>query len=70
MMPLTMASTGETVTIQRINGKEAMRNHLAAMGFVECDPITIVSKNAGNLIVQVKDCRIALGKSMANRIMI
>ena len=70
MMPLTMAGTGETVTIQRINGKDSMRKHLAAMGFVECGPVTVVSKIAGNLILQVKDSRIALDRSMANRIMI
>lgn len=70
MMPLTMADTGETVTIQRINGKDSMRRHLAAMGFVECGLVTVVSKIAGNLILQVKDSRIALDRSMANRIMI
>lgn len=70
MMPLTMASAGDTVTIQKINGKEATRRHLAAMGFVECGPVTIVSKIAGDLILQVKDSRIALDRSMANRIMI
>jgi ferrous iron transport protein A len=47
-----------------------MRRHLASMGFVECGPVTVVNKIAGNLILQVKDSRIALDRSMANRIMI
>ena len=64
MMPLTMAKTGESVTIRKITGKDEIRQHLAELGFV------VVSEIAGNLILQVKDSRIALDKSMANRIMI
>lgn len=70
MMPLTMARAGETVRIRQIRGKDQTRHHLAAMGFVESGPVTVVSEIAGNLILQVKDSRIALDKSMANRIMI
>lgn len=70
MMPLTMARTGETVTIRKISGKDETRQHLAAMGFVECGLVTVVNEIAGNLILQVKESRIALDKSMANRIMI
>lgn len=70
MMPLTMARAGDTVTIQQIRGKDETRQHLAAMGFVEFGPVTIISEIAGNLILQVKGSRIALDKSMANRIMI
>lgn len=70
MMPLTMARTGDTVTIRKIKGKDETRQHLAAMGFVERGAVTVVSEIAGNLILQVKDSRIALDKSMANRIMI
>ncbi len=70
MMPLTMAKPGETVTICKITGKDEVRQHLAELGFVvECD-VTIVSEIGGNLIVQVKDSRIALDRGMANRIMI
>jgi len=70
MMPLTMARTGETVTIRRITGKDEVRQHLAELGFVvDCD-VTVVNEIAGNLILQVKDSRIALDKTMANRIMI
>ena len=70
MMPLTMAKTGETVTIRKISGKDEVRQHLAELGFVVDRDVTVVSEIAGNLILQVKDSRIALDKTMANRIMI
>ena len=70
MMPLTMAKTGETVTIRKISGKDEVCQHLAELGFVVDSDVTVVSEIAGNLILQVKDSRIALDKTMANRIMI
>ena len=70
MMPLTMAKPGETVTIHRISGKDEVRQHLAELGFVVDGDVTVVSEIAGNLIVQVKDSRIALDRTMANRIMV
>lgn len=70
MMPLTMAKSGETVTIRKISGKDEVRQHLAELGFVMDGDVTVVSEIAGNLIVQVKDSRIALDKTMANRIMV
>ncbi len=70
MMPLTMARSGETVTIRKISGKDEVRRHLAGLGFVVDSDVTVVSEIAGNLIVQVKDSRIALDKSMANRIQV
>ena len=69
-MPLTMAKTGETVTIRKITGKDEVRQHLAELGFVVDSDVTVVSEIAGNLILQVKDSRIALDSTMANRIMI
>ena len=69
-MPLTMAKTGETVTIRKISGKDEVRQHLAELGFVVDSDVIVVSEIGGNLIVQVKDSRIALDKTMANRIMI
>ncbi|MCH5352018.1 MAG: ferrous iron transport protein A, partial [Acutalibacter sp.] len=65
MMPLTMAKTGETVTIRKISGKDEVRQHLAELGFVVDSDVTVVSEIGGNLIVQVKDSRIALDKTMA-----
>ena len=70
MMPLTLAKPGETVTIRKITGKDELRQHLAERGFVVDSTVTVVSEIAGNLILQVKDSRIALDRSMANRIMI
>ena len=70
MMPLTMAKAGETVTIRKITGKDEVRLHLAELGFVVDSQVTIVNEIAGNFIVQVKESRLALDKTMANRIMI
>ena len=70
MMPLTMAKTGETVTIRKITGRDEVRQHLAELGFVVDGMGTVVTELGGNLILQVKDSRIALDKTMANRIMI
>ena len=70
MMPLTMAKAGETVMIRKITGKDDVRQHLAELGFVVDSDVTVVSEIAGNLIVQVTDIRIALDKTMANRIMV
>lgn len=70
MMPLTMAKPGETVMIRKITGRDELRQHLAELGFVVDGMITVVSELGGNLILQVKDSRIALDKTMANRIMI
>ena len=70
MMPLTLAKQGELVTIRKITGKDEIRQHLAELGFVMDAAVTVVSEMGGNLIVQVKDSRIALDRSMAGRIMI
>ena len=69
MLPLTMAQKGETVIISRITGPDKVRQHLAELGFVLNSKITVVNQIAGNLILQVKDSRVALDKSMAARIM-
>lgn len=70
MMPLSMAKPGETVTIRKITGKDQVRQHLAELGFVVDGVVTVVSELTGNLILQVKDSRVALDRTMANRIMI
>ena len=69
MVPLTIASPGDTVTICKITGRDEVRQHLAELGFVVDSDVTVVTQLGGNLIVQVKDSRVALDKSMANRIM-
>ena len=60
MMPLTMAKAGETVTIKKITGKDEVRLHLEELGFVVDSEVTVVNEIAGNLIVQVKESRLAL----------
>ncbi len=65
-----MAKSGETVTILRITGKDDIRQHLAELGFCENTVVKIINDIAGNLILQIKDSRIALDKTMANRIMV
>ena len=69
-MPLTMAKPGETVTIRKITGKDEVRQHLAELGFVVDGSVTVVSEIAGNLILQVKESRSALDRTLANRVMI
>ena len=69
-MTLTMAKPGETVTIRKITGKDEVRQHLAELGFVVDGSVTVVSEIAGNLILQVKESRIALDRTLANRVMI
>ena len=69
-MPLTMAKPGETVTIRKITGKDEVRQHLAELGFVVDGSVTVVSELAGNLILHVKESRIARDRTLANRVMI
>ena len=70
MRPLTMARPGETVVIRKITGRDEVRQHLAELGFVVDESVTVISEMAGNLILQVKDSRVAVDRTMANRIMI
>ena len=70
MIPLTMAQAGEETVILKITGKDEIRQRLAELGFVVGGKVTVISQLGGNLIVQVKDSRVALDQSMATRIMI
>ncbi len=70
MMPLALAKPGETCTIRRVTGKDEVRQHLAELGFVVEGRVTVVSQLGGNLILQVKDSRVALDKNMAARILV
>ena len=69
-MPLTMAASGEINTVKRIQGRDETKRFLASLGFVEGGQVQVISEISGNLIVYIKDTRIALSKSMANQIMI
>lgn len=67
-MPLTMAKTGETVTIRRITGRAEARRRLEELGFSTGGTVTVLSELAGNLILRVKDSRIALDRDLAMKI--
>ncbi len=69
-MPLTLAKEGEAASIKKVGGREDTRKFLENLGFVTGANVTVVSTTGGNLIVNVKDSRIAIGKDMASRIMI
>ena len=69
-MPLTMTKAGDTVTIRKITGKDEVRQHLAELGFVVGETVTVVNEISGNLIVQVKEARIALDKTLAMRVIV
>ena len=69
-MPLTMAGIGETNTISRIGGNEETRRFLANLGFVARAEVVVLSKIGGNVIVNVKDSRVAVNEDMARHIMV
>ena len=68
MMPITMAGPGESVLIKRITGKDEVRRHLNELGLMEGDHVTVIQNNKGNMIMQVKEGRIALDERLAMRI--
>ena len=70
MMPLTFAPIGTPSIIRKITGKDDVRQHLAELGFVAGQEVTVVSSLNGNLIINVKGSRIALDETMARRVML
>ena len=70
MMPLTMTAAGETATIKRVGGNEEVKRHLENLGFVAGSNVRVVSVVSGNVIVNVKESRIAISREMANKIMV
>ena len=70
MMPLSMVKEGEPNTIKKVGGKEETRKFLENLGFVTGGTVTVISQTGGNMIVNVKDSRVAIGKDMANKIMV
>ncbi len=69
-MPLSMAKEGEPYTIKKVGGKEDTRRFIENLGFVAGSVVTVVSTIGGSLIVNVKEARIAIGKDMANKILV
>lgn len=70
VMPLSMVSPGEQGVINRISGKDDTKRFLNNLGFVEGMCVTVVNRVDGNIIVRVMDARVAIGKKMANKIMV
>lgn len=70
MMPLSMSPIGEMQTIKKIGGKDEVKLFLEKLGFVVDGEVSVVSEVSGNMIVNVKGSRVAIGKDMANKIMI
>lgn len=70
MIPLTIVKTGEKSIIKKVGGKEETRKFLESLGFVIGGAVTVVSEISGNMIVNVKDSRVAINKEIANKIMV
>ncbi len=70
MMPLTLASEGEEYTIKKIGGLPEVRKHLANLGFVPGGIVTVIHTLSGNVIVNVRESRVAISEEMARKIMI
>ena len=70
MMPLTLTNVGETNIIKKIGGSPEVKKHLENLGFVVGGDVTIVNKLGGNVIVNVKEARVAVSEEMARKIMV
>lgn len=70
MMPLSMAETGKMNQIKKVGDREETRRFLESLGFVVGGFITVISEINGNLIVNVKESRVAINKEMASKIMV
>ena len=70
MMPLMLASPGAEQIIKRVGGSQEVKKHLEDMGFVPGGGVTVISVIGGNVIVRVKESRVAISKEMAQKIMV
>ena len=70
MMPLALADPGEETIIRRIGGSPEVKKHLEDLGFVVGDSVTVITALNGNIIVKVKEARIAISEEMARKIMV
>lgn len=69
-MPLTMMEPGEEKVIRKVGGKEETKRFLESLGFISGGLVSVVSKIQGNVIVNVKDSRVAIGEDMARKILV
>lgn len=70
MMPLTLVNTGEENIIKKVGGNPDTRKFLENLGFVAGSAVTVISEIGGNVIVNVKDSRVAVSKEMAQKILV
>ena len=70
MMPLTLATPGEENIIKKVGGNPETRKFLENLGFVAGGTVTVISEISGNVIVNVKESRVAVSKEMASKIMV
>ena len=70
MLPISLANIGEEYTIKKIGGKPDVKKHLENLGFVVGGKAMVISTMAGNLIVNVKETRVAVSREMAQKIMV
>ena len=70
MMPLSMAKAGEENSIKKVGGKEETRQFLANLGFLPGSHVTIITKISGNVIVNIKESRVAISQELATKIMV
>lgn len=70
MMPLTLANIGEENVIRKIGGKPEVKKHLENLGFVVGGNVTVITAMGGNIIVNVKEARVAISREMAQKIMV
>ena len=69
-MPLTLANVGEDNIIKKVGGKPEVKKHLENLGFVVGGTVTVINALGGNVIVNVKDARVAISREMAQKIMV
>ena len=69
-MPLTLADIGEEYLIKKIGGKPEVKKHLENLGFVAGTGVSVINTIGGNIIVKVKEARVAISKEMAQKIMV
>jgi len=70
MVPLTMAKAGEKNSIKKVGGKTEIRQHLENLGFVVGTPVMVITELGGNVIVNIKESRVAISREMASKIMV
>ncbi|MBR3929429.1 MAG: ferrous iron transport protein A [Clostridia bacterium] len=70
MMPLTFADTGEELIVRKVSGKPEVKKHLENLGFVAGSEVVVMNVIGGNVIVKVKEARVAISREMAQKIMV